>query len=157
MRLADGTLWPIPVVLDLPEDVAAGLGDGASLALRDPEGTMLAVLHVEEKWTPDRTKEVEQVYGTTDTKHPGVAHVLNGRTPSTSSGRLEGVEAPTYYDYRELRQTPAELRAEFTQARLAQDRRVPDAQPDAPRALRAHRARGDRDRARTCSSTPSSA
>jgi sulfate adenylyltransferase len=113
MRLADGTLWPIPVVLDLPEDVAAGLEDGASLALRDPEGTMLAVLHVDEKWTPDRNKEVEHVYGTSDTKHPGVAQVLNGN-PVYVSGRLEGVEAPTYYDYRELRQTPAELRAEFT-------------------------------------------
>jgi sulfate adenylyltransferase len=113
MRLADGTLWPIPVVLDLPEEFAAALEDGTSLALRDPEGTMLAVLHVEEKWTPDRTTEVEQVYGTTDTKHPGVAQVLNGN-PVYVSGRLEGVEAPTYYDYRELRQTPAELRAEFT-------------------------------------------
>ena len=112
LRLADGTLWPIPVVLDLPEDVAAGLEDGTSLALRDPEGTMLAVLHIDEKWTPDRTKEVEQVYGTTDAKHPGVAQVLNGN-PVYVSGRLEGVEPPTYYDYRELRQTPAELRAEF--------------------------------------------
>jgi sulfate adenylyltransferase len=113
MRLANGTLWPIPVVLDLPEDVASGLGDGASLALRDPEGTMLAVLHVDEQWTPDRTKEAEQVFGTTDTKHPGVAQALNGN-PVYVSGRLEGLEAPTYYDYRELRQTPAELRAEFT-------------------------------------------
>ncbi len=112
MRLADGTLWPIPVVLDLPEDIASGLGDGASLALRDPEGTMLAVLHVDEKWTPDRAKEVEQVYGSSDTEHPGVAQVLGGN-PVYVSGRLEGVEAPTYYDYRELRQTPAELRAEF--------------------------------------------
>jgi sulfate adenylyltransferase len=113
MRLADGTLWPIPVVLDLPEDVASGLGDGSSLALRDPEGTMLAVLHVDEKWTPDRAKEVEQVYGTSDTKHPGVAQILNGN-PVYVSGRLEGVEAPTYYDYRDLRRTPAEVRAEFS-------------------------------------------
>ena len=113
MRLTDGTLWPIPVVLDLPEDVAAGLGEGASLALRDPEGTMLAVLHVDEKWTADRNKEVEQVYGTSDALHPGVAQVLNGN-PVYVSGRLEGVEEPTYYDYRELRRTPAEVRAEFT-------------------------------------------
>jgi sulfate adenylyltransferase len=113
MRLADGTLWPIPVVLDLPQDVADSLGDGASLALRDPEGTMLAVLHVDEKWTPDREREVQGVYGTTDAKHPGVNHVLNIINPVYVSGRLEGIEAPTYYDYRELRQTPAELRAEF--------------------------------------------
>jgi sulfate adenylyltransferase len=114
MRLADGTLWPIPVVLDLPEDVSADLGDGSPIALRDPEGTMLAVLHVEEKWTPDREAEVQAVYGTTDATHPGVAHILQRTNPVYVSGRLEGIEAPTYYDYRELRQTPAELRAEFT-------------------------------------------
>jgi sulfate adenylyltransferase len=114
MRLADGTLWPIPVVLDLPEELAASLGDGASLALRDPEGTMLAVLHVDEKWTPDLTAEAKSVYGTTDALHPGVAHVLNRTNPVYVSGRLEGIEAPTYYDYRDLRMTPAEIRAEFT-------------------------------------------
>ena len=44
MRLADGTLWPMPITLDVTEEVAAGLGDGSRLALRDPEGVMLAVL-----------------------------------------------------------------------------------------------------------------
>src|ERR1700733_11547485 len=44
MRLADGTLWPVPVVLDITEEKAAELGPGASLALRDPEGVMLAAL-----------------------------------------------------------------------------------------------------------------
>ena len=114
MRLADGTLWPIPVVLDLPEDVATTLPEGASLALRDPEGTMLAALHVEERWTPDRRAEAETVYGTASTEHPGVAHVLERTHPVYVSGRLEGVERPTHYDFRELRLTPAELRAEFT-------------------------------------------
>jgi sulfate adenylyltransferase len=54
MRLADGTLWPIPVTLDVPESVARDLGAGATLALRDPEGVMLAALHVEDVWKPDR-------------------------------------------------------------------------------------------------------
>ena len=48
MRLQDGTLWPLPVVLDVSEEVAGGLNKGVSLALRDPEGTMRAVLHVEQ-------------------------------------------------------------------------------------------------------------
>jgi sulfate adenylyltransferase len=114
MRLADGTLWPMPIVLDLPEEFSATVDDGVSLALRDPEGTMLAVLHVEERWTPDRSAEAEAVYRTTNTEHPGVAHVLNRTNPVYVAGRLEGVEAPAHYDYRELRRTPAELRAEFT-------------------------------------------
>ena len=114
MRLADGTLWPMPVVLDVTEEFASALGSGASVALRDPEGTMLAALHVEEMWTPDLIAEAEAVYGTTSTEHPGVAHVLQRTNPVYIAGRLEGVEAPTHYDYRELRQTPTELRAEFT-------------------------------------------
>jgi sulfate adenylyltransferase len=114
MRLGDGTPWPIPVVLDLPEEFAADVGEGGSLSLRDPEGTMLAALHVEERWTPDRSAEAESVYGTTNPEHPGVAHVLERTNPVYISGRLEGVERPTHYDYRELRMTPGELRAEFT-------------------------------------------
>ncbi len=54
MRLADGTLWPVPITFDVPESVARGLEPGEPLALRDPEGVMLAVLHVEEVWSPDR-------------------------------------------------------------------------------------------------------
>lgn len=114
MRLADGTLWPMPVVLDLSEEFASTLGEGASVALRDPEGTMLAVLHADEKWTPDREAEAKAVFATTDLKHPGVNYVINRTNPVYVSGRLEGVEAPTHYDYRELRMTPAQIRAEFT-------------------------------------------
>ena len=54
MRLSDGTIWPVPVNLDVTEEKAAELGPGASLALRDPEGVMLAVLHVSELYRPDR-------------------------------------------------------------------------------------------------------
>src|SRR5262249_16801535 len=54
MRLSDGTLWPIPVTLDVPDDLATQVGPGASVALRDPEGVMLAALHVGEVYRPDR-------------------------------------------------------------------------------------------------------
>ena len=48
MRLADGTLWPIPILLDVPQELAEKLKKGGALALRDPEGVMLAALHVDE-------------------------------------------------------------------------------------------------------------
>src|ERR1051325_9979709 len=70
MRLSDGTLWPMPIVLDVTEEFASGLDAGSSVALRDPEGTMLAVLHVDEIYTPDRVTEADSVYGTTSTEHP---------------------------------------------------------------------------------------
>jgi sulfate adenylyltransferase len=95
MRLADGTLWPVPVVLDVPEAVAVTLGAGASLALRDPEGVPLAVLRVDDVWRPDRDAEARAVYGTTDREHPGVAHLLIGRTPGSSAGAWRGSSFPS--------------------------------------------------------------
>jgi len=42
MRLADGALWPVPIVLDVSEKFARSIGPGSAVALRDPEGAMLA-------------------------------------------------------------------------------------------------------------------
>jgi sulfate adenylyltransferase len=113
MRLADGTVWSIPVVLDVPEETAAGLREGTSLALRDPEGVMVAALHVTELYRPDREQEAKAVYGTTNVEHPGVAHLLQRTHPVYVAGRLEGIQLPVHYDFRQRRLTPAELRAEF--------------------------------------------
>ena len=114
MRLSDGTLWPVPVTLDVPDELATRVGSGASVALRDPEGVMLAALHVEEVYRPDRRAEAQGVFGTTDPAHPGVAYLLERTHPNYLAGTVEGIQLPAHYDYRALRHTPAELRAEFT-------------------------------------------
>jgi sulfate adenylyltransferase len=108
-----GLLWPIPVVLDLPEDVARSLKTGERLALRDPEGVMLASLVVDEVWEPDREAEAKAVYGTSSPDHPGVDHLLNRTHPFYVGGRVEGLQAPAHYDFKTVRLTPAEVRAEF--------------------------------------------
>ncbi len=113
MRLADGTLWPIPVVLDVTEEFADKLSAGDRVALRDAEGVMLGALHVEEVWQPNRIAEVEAVYGTSNPEHAGVDHVLTRTNSFYVGGRVEGVQLPAHYDFRSLRLTPTELRAEF--------------------------------------------
>jgi sulfate adenylyltransferase len=113
MRLADGTLWPIPITLDVTEELARSIGPGSTVALRDPEGVMLAALRVEEVWEPDRAAEAQMVFGTTSRVHPGVDHLLGRTRPWYVGGKLEGVQLPVHYDFRALRLTPAELRAEF--------------------------------------------
>ena len=113
MRLKNGTLWPIPITLDVTEEFARGIGPGRRVALRDAEGVMLAALRVEEVWQPDRLAEARMVYGTTSTAHPGVASLLNETHPWYVGGRLEGLRLPTHYDFRSLRLIPAQLRAEF--------------------------------------------
>ena len=44
MRLADGTLWPMPITLDVSEAFAEGIEEGQDIALRDAEGVILAIL-----------------------------------------------------------------------------------------------------------------
>lgn len=113
MRLHDGTLWPIPITLDVNEEFARKIGTRSTIALRDPEGVMLAALHVEDVWQPDRLAEAKTVYGTTSSFHPGVAYLLNQTHSWYVGGRLEGIRPPYHYDFRDVRHTPAELRAEF--------------------------------------------
>jgi sulfate adenylyltransferase len=112
MRLADGTLWPIPITLDLPEALASALQPDQRVALRDPEGVMLAVLTVEDLWQADRRVEAESVYGTSNAEHPGVA-ALERTHAWRAGGRVEMIQPPTHYDFSALRRTPAQLRAEF--------------------------------------------
>ena len=114
MRFRDGTLWPIPITLDITEELAEKLSEGSTLALRDAEGVMLAVLHVEDIWKPDLAAEATAVFGTDNPEHPGIAYLLNQSNPVYVGGRLEGLQRPIHYDYRELRHTPAELRDEFS-------------------------------------------
>ena len=115
MRLKNGLVWPMPIVLDVPESIAKQLKMGTPLALRDPEGVMLAVLHVEEVWQPNREQEAEEVFGTTDRMHPGAIHTIEKANPFYVSGKVEGLQLPSHYDYRDLRLTPAETRSEFAQ------------------------------------------
>jgi sulfate adenylyltransferase len=114
MRLASGVLWPIPITLDVTEEFARSLKPGSSkVALRDPEGVMLAVLHVEDVWQPDRKAEAEAVFKTTSSAHPGVDYVLNKGNSWYVGGKTEGLQSPAHYDFKGLRLTPVELRTEF--------------------------------------------
>jgi sulfate adenylyltransferase len=113
MRLADGTVWPLPVVLDVSEAFAANIEAGQSVALRDAEGVLLAVLDVTEKWQPNLTAEVQALLGTADERHPGAHDLLRNRHPVCLGGRVRGTALPTHYDFPVLRQTPAEVRASF--------------------------------------------
>jgi len=114
MRLTSGVLWSIPITLDVTEDFAKSLTPGKSkIALRDAEGVMLALLHVEEVWKPDRREEAQAVFNTTSVGHPGVDYLLNKSHPCYIGGRLEGVQTPSSYDFKTLRLSPGELRHQF--------------------------------------------
>ena len=110
-RLADGTLWPLPVTL--PVQPGDGVAVGQPLALRDVYGNLLAFLHVAEIYAIDKVAEARGAYGTTDAGHPAVAY-LNRQPGHYASGRLEVIRVPPHYDFVELRRTPRELREHFS-------------------------------------------
>ncbi|MFQ5720411.1 MAG: bifunctional sulfate adenylyltransferase/adenylylsulfate kinase [Acidobacteriota bacterium] len=114
MRLADGSIWPMPIQLDVTETFAETLAAGNRVVLRHPEGMALAVLTVSDIWTPDRAAEASAVFGTTSDEHPGVHHVVNQSHPVYLGGRLEGLDLPPHHTFRNLRHTPDQLRAEFS-------------------------------------------
>ncbi|MBA1149287.1 bifunctional sulfate adenylyltransferase/adenylylsulfate kinase [Ectothiorhodospiraceae bacterium WFHF3C12] len=116
MRLTSGTLWPMPITLDVTEEFAGTIKQGDNVALRDPEGVLIAVLDVEDIYTPDRTHEAKQVFGSDDTAHPGVDFLLNQSNPVYVGGRLTGVTPPVHYDFTHLRRTPRELRERFAKS-----------------------------------------
>jgi len=113
MRLADGTLWPMPITLDVSQDVAKSLKTGDNLSLRDPEGFMLAALHVQQVWQPDLMAEAKKVFDTTSQEHPGVAYLMQSTNPYYVGGTVEAVSLPHHYDFVDLRLTPAQVRRSF--------------------------------------------
>ena len=113
LRLSNHALWPMPILLDVPAALGGALAAGDLLALRDAEGAMLAVLHVEDAWELERERIAEAVFGTLDRAHPGVAQLLEHSHPWAVGGTVEGLERPVHYDFAALRRTPAEVRAEL--------------------------------------------
>ena len=118
MRLADGTLFPMPITL--PVDASALHGAGDQLALRDASNNLLAILHVEDAFPWDRAATARATLGTTDSRHPLVAEMERWGDLNLT-GRLELVELPRHPDFSELRLTPAAVRERLAEmgARLA--------------------------------------
>ncbi|PAU97953.1 adenylyltransferase [Paracoccus salipaludis] len=113
MRLASGSLWPMPVTLDVSQDFADKIEPGTDIALRDQEGVILAILSVTDKWVPNKKREAEKVFGADDLAHPAVNYLHNVAGPVYLGGPITGIQPPTHYDFRARRDTPNELRAFF--------------------------------------------
>ena len=110
MRLADGTLWPIPVTLPVAADAPVSL-DG-EVALRNARNEILALLTVEEVFPFEADRESRALLGRVDMRHPLTAEMAGWGRRSVS-GRLRVLKLPPYYDFVELRRTPAQVRALF--------------------------------------------
>ena len=118
MRLANGTLFPMPITL--PVDASALHGMGEQVALRDASNHVLAILQVEDAFPWDRAATAMATVGSTDARHPLVAEMERWGDLNLT-GKLEMIELPQHPDFKELRLTPHGVRERLVTlgARLA--------------------------------------
>ena len=112
MRLADGSLFPLPITL--PVTPGDDIKSGKEIALRDANNNLLAYMKIEELYEWDRIKECRKVLGTEDERHPLVAEMHNWGS-HLISGELTVLSLPAYRDFMELRHTPAETRRQIAE------------------------------------------
>ena len=113
MRMADNSLWPIPINLDVSKIFAKDLKINQKISLRDPEGVILAILEISDIYTPNKEKEAELVFGTNDIAHPSVYYLHNKAGDVYLGGKIIGIQPVVHYDFRAIRDTPNELRSFF--------------------------------------------
>lgn len=114
MKLANGIFWPIPVTLSADKALADTIEDGEEVALVDEDsGEAMAIMTVTEKYTIDRAFECENVFATTDEKHPGVAKVMEQRDVNLAGPVVVFDEGELPGLYEDLYLRPAESRALF--------------------------------------------
>lgn len=116
LRLTDGTLFPMPITLDVSQEEVdiLGLEPGVRLALLDPrDDQALAILTIEDIYTFDKAKEAANVFGADDIAHPSVAYLRKRVKQFYVGGKVQAIQLPIHFDYVALRYTPSELRAHF--------------------------------------------
>lgn len=107
MRLSNGVLFPLPITLTADPNGLPAVGERA--ALRDSSNNLIAVMDLEEVFHWDPTVESTLVLNTIDPRHPLVSEMTTwGRV--CISGELRVLNLPHYYDFIDLRRTPAEVR-----------------------------------------------
>ncbi|EEY15889.1 sulfate adenylyltransferase [Verticillium alfalfae VaMs.102] len=116
-RLADGSLFSMPINLDVSQQTIdeVGIKPGTRITLRDlRDDRALAILTVEEVYKPNKNLEAQEVFGSPDdVTHPGIKHLLQVAKEFYVGGKLEAVQRLAHYDFVDLRYTPAELRQHF--------------------------------------------
>ncbi len=113
VTLENGLLWPMPITLDLSKEQIDGFKGETQIGLSDEEGFMLAVLNIESIWKVDKKLEAIKIYGTDNSKHPGVDYLFNKIKDYSVGGEVIELQLPTHYDFESIRHTPQALRKAF--------------------------------------------
>lgn len=112
LHLSNGLVWSIPITLPVTEDKAKQLEIGTRVALYGEDNHLYGVLELEEKYTYDKEKEAQHVYGTTDVDHPGVKKVYE-KGNVYLAGPIYLLDRPKHDDFVDYHLDPAETRQLF--------------------------------------------
>lgn len=112
LHLSNGLVWSIPITLPVTEDKAKQLEIGTRVALYGEDDHLYGVLELEEKYTYDKEKEAQHVYGTTDVDHPGVKKVYE-KGSVYLAGPIYLLDRPKHDDFVDYHLDPAETRQLF--------------------------------------------
>ena len=114
-RLENGIAWTIPTVLDVDEETSQKMKDSGDVLLKNPDGIGIAVLHVEDVFTFDKSNTATGVYGTNDVAHPGVAKT-NSMKDFLVGGKIDYIQRQSETEIRKHRMTPTQTREVFEKA-----------------------------------------
>ena len=112
LRLENGLVWSIPITLPVIEEEADELEIGDDVALYGEDGHLYGVIKLEEKYTYDKAKEAQNVYGTTEVDHPGVKRVYE-KGNVYLAGPIQLVARPKHDEFNDFHLDPTETRALF--------------------------------------------
>jgi sulfate adenylyltransferase len=112
MRLADGTVWPLPVTLAADPTFRPALEKSERVALYDRSGRLWAVMQVEDVFERDPLTEARCVYRTQSPSHPGVSYLL-ARPRCLVGGPIRVLPLPSDLSFVDYRLSPRELREQI--------------------------------------------
>ena len=112
-KLKNGKIWPMPIVLDISREKSKDLSLGSEILLCDSFNNPIAILKISSIYEPDKKKEAEMVYGTTDELHPGVKYLFKNTREFYLGGAVTSIDFSPKYDFKELRFSPKELKEKF--------------------------------------------
>ena len=115
MKLTDGSIWPIPINLDVNNEFIESISDESSITLRDKEGFAIAILDIESKWKPNKENEALKVYQTKNQEHPGVNYIINQTHDWYIGGKIRSIQNPKHYDYTNIRLTPSKVKEKISE------------------------------------------
>jgi sulfate adenylyltransferase len=115
MRLKNGLVWSLPITLPVSEEEANYIRVGEEIALTDAAGRILATMIVEDRYSYDKEHEAQEVFGTTNAEHPGVAAVYRQKDVLLGGEVTLLVDDPNPKPFPEYHYGPRELRKVFAE------------------------------------------